>query len=973
VTRTGPWKETTVRKFVFALRPVLALAVIWVGALDAGGRGAGAQQSGPPTPTPRITNTPTATPRIPHTPVSTDTPVFQVSTPTATPMLTEVTLTPGIITSPTEPPDIVAPLPDTPTATPFPLTERSPTPTSLPIVAPTPRPTPMDFTTGPMPDLVATGMEVTQGIQNLQNEMPLVAHRATAVRVYVRTQDPDVALGDVRGALGGWRDGQFLGLLEPENAPIIARPDGGIRTEIDDSLWFSLPSHWRGAGELQLQAMVFSANPNTAFNAEPDSDNNFIGTTVSFQTAQNFKLRFVHVHLHEPVPGEVDWIFGFGDEVTYLYADNQADANRVALGLLRYFPVATLQWQPAGTVVPAEHWFGEEWLLSLSQHQSQVNSQIAVLKNWSSETKEWLWYGMIDPSADMGALPGGGTVGGIASSGVSHGKMHATVNANAPWRHRGGWLAAHELGHNLGLKHILCGSEGSPDQDFPYSAVFEDGDDDEQVLVEPCSMAAVDPEGYYGFDVYWGLFQSDVDGPSVISNDPEAPHPHRGFPFMSYRNPQWADPFHFCQAMPKYGIPCQWQQLNIMGPDDREDAYVASRMSGHAHAHGHEHASIRSVAQRPAVGTGKEARKDITVEVYWPGDAADDARILNFVPMSRLADETIAEAAERRRQMDALGGENELRFEDSAGNELGRQVLAQVEHAHQTPDDGEEPGELQVITVLLELPEGTERVVLLGPDGAELDERVASDNAPEVDFRDLPDGVLQAPLRLEWDASDADGDDLTYTLLYSRDDGETWRALVHGLRDTHVTLPDFAALPGSEEGRLRIVASDGFHIDEAITGPVTIPDNPPTAVILGPEDGSEFEQHQTVPLLGAAMDLEDGVVAEEGLSWHSSLDGELGTGADLQTRELQVGTHEITLLATDSGGQTDETSIEITIVESDRELLSDDDRREVLRLLGEGESSRSMGMLAVGAGVVLLLGLGFGAGGAVLWRRRQAA
>ena len=35
------------------------------------------------------------------------------------------------------------------------------------------------------PDFTVTGIEVTQGIQNLANEMPLVAGRATVVRVYV--------------------------------------------------------------------------------------------------------------------------------------------------------------------------------------------------------------------------------------------------------------------------------------------------------------------------------------------------------------------------------------------------------------------------------------------------------------------------------------------------------------------------------------------------------------------------------------------------------------------------------------------------------------------------------------------------------------------------------------------------------------------------------------------------------------------
>ena len=68
----------------------------------------------------------------------------------------------------------------------------SPTPTPLGLTAPSPTPTPPVLSGGETPDIVATAMEVTQGIQNLANQMPLVSERLTAVRVYVRTQDPAV-------------------------------------------------------------------------------------------------------------------------------------------------------------------------------------------------------------------------------------------------------------------------------------------------------------------------------------------------------------------------------------------------------------------------------------------------------------------------------------------------------------------------------------------------------------------------------------------------------------------------------------------------------------------------------------------------------------------------------------------------------------------------------------------------------------
>ena len=50
---------------------------------------------------------------------------------------------------------------------------------------------------------------------------------------------------------------------------------------------------------------------------------------------------------------------------------------------------------------------------------------------------------------------------------------------------------------------------------------------------------------------------------------------------------------------------------------------------------------------------------------------------------------------------------------------------------------------------------------------------------------------------------------------------------------------------------------------------------------------------------GTAYDFKDGELNETSLSWTSSLDGSLGTGEKVNVT-LSIGTHTITLTATDS-------------------------------------------------------------------------
>lgn len=92
----------------------------------------------------------------------------------------------------------------------------------------------------------------------------------------------------------------------------------------------------------------------------------------------------------------------------------------------------------------------------------------------------------------------------------------------------------------------------------------------------------------------------------------------------------------------------------------------------------------------------------------------------------------------------------------------------------------------------------------------------------------------------------------------------------------------------------------------------TDPDTP-VASINHPGDGeTRLRSDGAFPFVGAATDPQDGALSGAALVWTSSLDGQIGTGATFNYNP-SLGTHVITLTATDSTSKQGTDSITITM------------------------------------------------------------
>lgn len=121
-----------------------------------------------------------------------------------------------------------------------------------------------------------------------------------------------------------------------------------------------------------------------------------------------------------------------------------------------------------------------------------------------------------------------------------------------------------------------------------------------------------------------------------------------------------------------------------------------------------------------------------------------------------------------------------------------------------------------------------------------------SNTPPEVTIT-FPNGgeVLNGQQTFTWDAYDADDDPLLYDLLYSPDGGQSWLPLAIRLAETNYTFYT-SQVPASNNGLIRVIASDGFHTatDESNASLTIEPPLENSVSLLGPatvKPGQTFE------------------------------------------------------------------------------------------------------------------------------------
>ncbi len=273
-----------------------------------------------------------------------------------------------------------------------------------------------------------------------------------------------------------------------------------------------------------------------------------------------------------------------------------------------------------------------------------------------------------------------------------------------------------------------------------------------------------------------------------------------------------------------------------------------------------------------------------------------------------------------------MGGSSFLELEayDASENLLGVFPVA----VNQMPaDEGAQSGYL--FFALAEIPSATVRLDLRDTEFGHGVVRSLEGgiNPPTISILDpLPGTVVpcDGDLRIEWNASDPDGDALVYMVRYSPDCGATWYVLGDGNSETELTV-SAQGLPGADpnECMIEVTVSDGILSASAQSEKFTLQLCPPEVYInlenrngkiFTPIGQAFYQCGEPVVAYGKAFDDEDGQIAPEHLHW--SVTGPVNcfvSGKEIRLTELPPGDYMIKLETFDSSQMEGSASTQITV------------------------------------------------------------
>lgn len=378
-------------------------------------------------------------------------------------------------------------------------------------------------------DFSALGLEAVQVVQDLNNSVRLVEGKRTVVRAYARVANSTLAATDWFPAaqLRGWRNGVELpnSPIRALNRPVI-RATGDyavLRPDANRSFQFELPADWVRSGLLTLQFTVNPALATYESGASPLANNSVTAQNLTVVQVPKTCLTFATIH-NLTSPNYWPW-------------DNANDFARVMERARAMLPVADLHVHPTTERVSDEH----VCLRTCSVLGIPVPCgficndpfDLATADGWSEALLELRLYDGFDQNR-----PGCGRThyvgaihpavldpawGGLAPRPGTHLLSLMTPTPDTGINSAfGGVILAHELGHNLGRRHVnqtLTTAVGGCGADAPLRA-------DMSYPNDGCAIAPNTPGNAataLGFD--------------VVSFQPVAPT--AAGDLMSYANNTW--------------------------------------------------------------------------------------------------------------------------------------------------------------------------------------------------------------------------------------------------------------------------------------------------------------------------------------------------------------------------------------------------------------------------------------------------
>ena len=177
-------------------------------------------------------------------------------------------------------------------------------------------------------------------------------------------------------------------------------------------------------------------------------------------------------------------------------------------------------------------------------------------------------------------------------------------------------------------------------------------------------------------------------------------------------------------------------------------------------------------------------------------------------------------------------------------------------------------------------------------------ERFVSTVKPQVSFEEVPGSFQRGEGKtVTWRSEGGQAGELTYQLEYSHDN-VSWSKLGGPTNETSANVV-FQGYPGSNMGRLRLRATNGFDTAYALSNTFSLPNQPPRLIIEGLSHN--YTVGDLISLEAKVTDPDLERIDPERILWE--LDGsELGSGQNISSMVRELGEHSVEVKYTDGEG-----------------------------------------------------------------------
>lgn len=280
-------------------------------------------------------------------------------------------------------------------------------------------------------DLVANRIEVTQAVQDGQNSVALVAGRPTMLRIYTSEVGFTQASAPVTVSISEKSANNTL--VAATQTMSASVPLSSTQANIGSTINYRLPSAWL-YGTVDVTIKLDSGNQISEFN----ESNNTYTVHLTFNPVPPLNVKIVPIQYTDTY-----------DNYTY----PAPSRDTISDWIMRTYPVSQVNITWHAPVAFKGN-------LTTSTDFSNLLNKVTSIKNAEYAPAAQVYYGLI-PTADgtktwfHGGYAGLGWIGSRVAIGLDYAGQSSQI-------------AAHEIGHNLGMLHTPCGATGT-DPAYPYS------------------------------------------------------------------------------------------------------------------------------------------------------------------------------------------------------------------------------------------------------------------------------------------------------------------------------------------------------------------------------------------------------------------------------------------------------------------------------------------------------------------------